>query len=69
MFPSALTTSSGGGLGTVGTMRFREVDQKGLGEWKGISLTWARLLEGLHADHMNLFPQLVHKAPIAFCYM
>ena len=69
MFPSALTTSSGGGLGTVGTRWFREVDQKELGEGKGISLTWARLLEGLHAEHMNLLPQMVHKVPITFCYM
>ena len=50
MFPSALTTSSGGGLGTVGTMRFREVDQKGLGEWK------AFLLHG--PDCLRVFMQI-----------
>ena len=42
--------------GTVGTRWFREVDRKVLEEGKGISLTWARLLEGLHAEHMNLLP-------------
>ena len=51
--------------GTVGTRWFREVDRKVLGEGKGTSLTWDRLLEGLHAEQMNPLPYLVHKAPIA----